>query len=141
MNRIFFSYTTIYYPGAIVLSSFHTEAQVKMRAQEDPVTSFMRGSYRLLILAILERSVMHGYQILKRMEGLTGERPKISTLYSILKDMERSGLLRSKVEDTRRIYQLTEKGKSVLHEFRTQLGEGAIRVLELIVRRGNSPSP
>lgn len=101
------------------------------------MASFMRGSYRLLILAMLERSMMHGYQILKKLEGLTGERPKISTLYSILKDMERNGLLSSRVKDTRRIYQLTERGKHVLHEFRTQLGDGAMKILEFIVKRGS----
>jgi len=107
---------------------------VEMRAPEDPTTSFVRGSYRLLILALLERSMMHGYQILKTLEGLTGQRPKISTLYSILKDMERYGLLRSRVEDARRMYQLTEKGREVLNEFRSRLGEGALRILEFIVR-------
>ncbi len=105
-----------------------------MRVREDPTTSFVRGSYRLLILALLESSVMHGYQILKNLEGLTGQRPKISTLYSILKDMERNGLLRSRMENARRIYQLTEKGRQVLDEFRSKLGEGALRILEFIMK-------
>ncbi|MCD6245150.1 MAG: PadR family transcriptional regulator [Candidatus Korarchaeota archaeon] len=113
---------------------------VKMRPPEDPLVSFVRGSYRLIILSLLESSVMHGYQILKTLERITGQKPKISTLYSILKDMERNGFLASRMEETRRIYRLTEKGRKVLNEFRSRIGEGAFRILEVILTpRASSP--
>ncbi len=95
--------------------------------------SFVRGSYRLLILALLESSMMYGYQILKILEGTTGQRPKISTLYSILKDMEEDGFLRSRMEKAKRIYQLTEKGRKTLNEFRSKLGDGALRIITLLM--------
>ncbi len=111
-----------------------------MRMPEDPMTSFVRGSYRLLILALLEGSMMHGYQILKTLEGMTGQRPKISTLYSILKDMEENGFLSSRTEKAKRIYQLTEKGRKTLNEFRSKLGEGALKMLTLLMgSRVSSP--
>ena len=105
-----------------------------MRSQEDPIHSFLRGSYRILILAMLERSVMHGYEILKLIERLTGHRPKVSTLYSILKDMEGMGLLRSTVEGPRRLYQLTEKGREVLKEFRSGLRNMVGTLFDMLLR-------
>ena len=105
-----------------------------MKVNEEPVTAFLRGSYRLLILALLEQSKMHGYQILKLVERITGHKPKVSTFYSILNEMERRGLLSSHIEEDKRIYGLTEKGKYSLNEFRSRVGEGAIRIVDIILR-------
>ncbi len=105
-----------------------------MKVSEEPVTAFLRGSYRLLILALLEHSRMHGYQILKLVERITGHKPKISTFYSILNEMERRGLLSSHIEEERRVYGLTEKGRHSLNEFRSRVGDGAIRIIDIILR-------
>jgi DNA-binding PadR family transcriptional regulator len=105
-----------------------------MKVSEEPVTAFLRGSYRLLILALLEHSRMHGYQILKLVERITGHKPKISTFYSILNEMERRGFLSSHVEEDRRIYGLTEKGRRSLNEFRSRVGDGAIRIIDIILK-------
>lgn len=105
-----------------------------MERAEELVSSFLRGSYRLLILAILEQSRMHGYQIMKLVERMTGHKPKVSTFYSILNEMEKRGFLISHVEDERRIYKLTDKGRTSLNEFRSKLGDGALRILDVILR-------
>lgn len=105
-----------------------------MKVSEEPVTAFLRGSYRLLILALLEHSGMHGYQILKLVERITGHKPKISTFYSILNEMERRGLLSSYIEEDKRIYGLTEKGRHSLNEFRSRVGDGAIRIIDIILK-------
>ncbi len=104
-----------------------------MRGEGDPLRSFIRGGYRLLILALLERSVMHGYEILKWLERVTGERPKISTLYTILKEMEQSGLLESRKVDRKRIYSISERGRKKLMEFRERVSMGALKMIEIIV--------
>lgn len=105
-----------------------------MKRVEEPISAFLRGSYRLLILALLEHSRMHGYQIMKLIERITGHKPKISTFYSILNEMERRGFLSSQVEDERRIYKLTDKGVLSLKEFRSKLGDGAVRIVDAILR-------
>lgn len=105
-----------------------------MKRAEEPVSAFLRGSYRLLILAILEQSRMHGYQIMKLVERMTGHKPKVSTFYSILNEMESRGFLISHVEDERRIYKLTDKGRISLNEFRSKLGDRALRILDVILK-------
>ncbi|MEM0268229.1 MAG: PadR family transcriptional regulator [Candidatus Korarchaeum sp.] len=105
-----------------------------MKRGEEPTSAFLRGSYRLLILSLLEHSKMHGYQIMKLIERITGHKPKISTFYSILNEMERRGFLSSHMEDERRIYKLTDKGRISLNEFRSKLGDGALRILDAILR-------
>lgn len=105
-----------------------------MKPAEEPVRAFLRGSYRLLILAILEQSKMHGYQIMKLIERITGHRPKVSTFYSILNEMEKRGFLSSHLEDEKRVYKLTEKGKLSLNEFRSNLSDGALRIIDLILK-------
>lgn len=105
-----------------------------MKPAEEPVRAFLRGSYRLLILALLEQSKMHGYQIMKLIERITGHRPKVSTFYSILNEMERRGLLSSHLEDERRVYRLTDKGRLSLNEFRSKIGDGALRIIDVILR-------
>jgi len=105
-----------------------------MKRREEPISAFLRGSYRLLILALLEQSKMHGYQLMKLIERITGHRPKISTFYSILNEMERRGFLSSQIEDERRVYGLTDKGRISLNEFRSRLGDGAVRIIDAILR-------
>ncbi|MCS7103597.1 MAG: PadR family transcriptional regulator [Candidatus Korarchaeum sp.] len=109
-----------------------------MKHAEEPILAFLRGSYRLLILALLEQSKMHGYQIMKLIERMTGHKPKISTFYSILNEMERRGFLSSQIEDERRIYKLTDKGKLSLSEFRSKLGDGALRIVDAILKSKTS---
>ncbi len=104
-----------------------------MKGEGDPLKSFIRGGYRLLILALLEKSVMHGYELLKSLERITGERPKISTLYTILKEMEESGLLESRKVDRKRLYRISERGKKKLQEFRENVSMGALKMIEVIL--------
>ena len=76
------------------------------------------GSWiQLLILRIIYEMPLHGYRLIEKMnELLTGRRPiKPGSLYTILRRMEKSGLLSSDWDREssrleRRVYKLTEAG-------------------------------
>ena len=72
---------------------------------------------QLLILRIIYEMPLHGYRLIKKMnELLAGRRPiKPGSLYTILRRMEKSGLLSSNWDREssrleRRVYKLTEAG-------------------------------
>ena len=93
---------------------------------------FFKGSIRLLILSLLESSSMHGYQILKRVEEFIGSRPKLSTVYTILAELERKGLVKSNT-GLKKYYSLTDKGKRLLQEIRKRNEERMKRIISAIL--------
>jgi PadR family transcriptional regulator PadR len=81
------------------------------------------GTVALVLLGILERAEepMYGYQIAKSIEARIGDVPmmKQGALYPVLRSMESSGLLESRVEPSvsappRRYYTITPEGRETL---------------------------
>ena len=85
-----------------------------------------RGTWiQLLILRILYETPLHGYALNERLNSFQkGRRPiKSGSLYTILRRMEKAGLLESIWDEesarlNRRIYTLSESGKLNLKEGR-----------------------
>ncbi len=67
------------------------------------------------ILAILEKKPMHGYSIAKILER-NGIRVSWGTLYPLLREMKKKGLVKAKTVDKRKVYRITDKGKRFLRE-------------------------
>ena len=76
-----------------------------------------------LMLAVLTRGPLHGYAIAQRLadgEGMRlGEPPDHSSVYRLLRGMERRGLLTARLAESesgpaRREYALTERGRACL---------------------------
>ena len=81
------------------------------------------GIASLVMLSVLDKSTepMYGYQIAKLLEDYSGEASfmKQGALYPVLRQLESSGLLDSKVEPSvsgppRRYYEITAEGKETL---------------------------
>lgn len=89
------------------------------------------GSWvQLLILRILYLTPMHGYRLLGEVNRLmAGRRPmKAGSLYTILRRMEKAGLLESEWDEEssrldRRIYRLSEEGVEMLKNGRRRVEE------------------
>ena len=86
------------------------------------------GTVSLILLAILDRSPepLYGYQIAKSIEGRwqEGAPVKQGTLYPVLRSMEESGLLDSRVEPSvagppRKYYTITDRGRAVLADWKS----------------------
>ncbi|MBQ3602668.1 MAG: PadR family transcriptional regulator [Clostridia bacterium] len=80
-----------------------------------------KGSSSLLVLSVLEKKDMYGYQIIKEIE-LRSEQVfsfKEGTLYPILHSFERDGYVKSYWDESeqgrkRKYYKITKKGLKVL---------------------------
>jgi PadR family transcriptional regulator PadR len=84
----------------------------------DVVCTFQRGLDRPLILWLISKGPVHGYEISKEVKRLTGRRLKPATLYPLLNKLEDDGFLVSELIEKRRrklrCYSLTEKGEKFL---------------------------
>ena len=81
------------------------------------------GIASLVLLSVLDNSTepMYGYQMAKLLDDYSGEASfmKQGALYPVLRSLEGSGLLESKVEPSvsgppRRYYEITAEGKETL---------------------------
>lgn len=94
---------------------------------------------QLLILRILYLSPMHGYKLLGEVNKLlVGRRSmKTGSLYTILRRMEKAGLLVSQWDESaprldRRIYKPSKEGIEVLKDGRRRVEEQKIALDEMI---------
>jgi DNA-binding PadR family transcriptional regulator len=80
----------------------------------DGYAAVRRGKVRPLILAVLHRTPMHGYQVMQVLEARTGGRwrPSAGTIYPTLQQLEDEGLVRTDEVDGRKIYTLTDAGRA-----------------------------
>jgi PadR family transcriptional regulator, regulatory protein PadR len=83
----------------------------------------LKGSTDSLLLCLISREVMYGYQIIKELEKRTGGyfQFKEGTLYPALHRLEKAGLIKGKWQklengQERRYYSITEKGQDALNE-------------------------
>jgi PadR family transcriptional regulator PadR len=84
------------------------------------------GIVALVLLSVLDRAAepMYGYQIAKLVGAGGAETPMVKqgALYPVLRSLERSGLLQSRVEPSvsgppRRYYSVTESGRKTLGQW------------------------
>lgn len=72
----------------------------------------------LYILVILEKQPLYGWEIPALIETKFGFRPGKITPYRVLYRLQAEGFVKSRVEERRRIYEITEKGKKELADAR-----------------------
>ena len=77
---------------------------------------FGPGEVRLALLSLLEESAQHGYQLMKGLEERSGGtyRASAGTVYPTLQQLEDEGLVESESSCGKRVYQLTDAGRSEL---------------------------
>lgn len=84
----------------------------------DTVSAFQRGIEKPLILWLISKGPMHGYEIIKEVKRLTGRHLTPSTLYPLLNRFEEEGVLVSELIEKGQVklrcYHLTKKGENVL---------------------------
>ena len=84
-----------------------------------------RGEIRSALLAVLTEAPGHGYEIMQRLEDKSGGawRPSPGSVYPTLQMLEDEGLVRSVEADGKRVYELTEAGRTE-SERRTEAAGG-----------------
>jgi DNA-binding PadR family transcriptional regulator len=82
-----------------------------------------RGDVYAATLLLLEEQPLHGYQIIQlTTERSNGQwRPSAGSVYPALQLLEDQGLVQSEQQDSRRVYHLTETGRTYIEEHRSEL--------------------
>jgi PadR family transcriptional regulator PadR len=93
----------------------------------DVINAFMRGLEKPLILWLISQGPRHGYELIKEVKRLTGQKLKPGALYPLLYRLEDEGFVASEwIKKGRRdlkYYRLTEKGKDLLMKVRGLFSE------------------
>ena len=93
------------------------------------------------VLLLLREQPAHGYELLEQLPALTGERVDMGNLYRFLRVLERDGIVTSKWDDeapgpSKRIYELTDEGRSLLDHWANALEVSQTRLNAFLTRYG-----
>jgi len=79
---------------------------------------FERGDLKFVILRLIAEKPMHGYEVLKALEEESGGCYTASpgSVYPTLQMLEDQGYVRSREEDGKRVYQITDAGLEYLDD-------------------------
>lgn len=88
-----------------------------------PRRMFRHGELHLVVLALLQRKPMHGYQLLGELANLFSPdyKPSPGSLYPSLQALHEVGLVTGADTGGRRVYHLTDAGTDALDERRVEL--------------------
>ena len=108
----------------------------------------LAGSATLLVLSLLSRGDMYGYQMIAELEARMDHTftMKEGTLYPILHGLENQGALKSYQKEApsgklRKYYHITKKGLSLLEEKREEWTTFTEKVNAVIASAGSVPYP
>jgi DNA-binding PadR family transcriptional regulator len=95
---------------------------------------FEQGDLKLVILQLLDEKPRHGYEIIKELEERSGGRyaPSPGTVYPTLTMLEEMGYATGAAEDGgKKVYSITDAGRTYLTENRTTVDDVLERLSEL----------
>jgi DNA-binding PadR family transcriptional regulator len=80
---------------------------------------------RLYTVLLLESEEKHGYQIIKDIEKITGNKPTTSHIYPFLEKLTEKGVVtvEQKGDRGKKVYNLTEEGEKLVKEQLDAFGE------------------
>ena len=85
----------------------------------------IRGDLRLVILALVEHEPRHGYDLIKQIEEMTAGfyAPSPGVIYPTLTYLEEAGYVRAEEDGIKKLYSITDEGKTYLDENRPMIGK------------------
>lgn len=76
----------------------------------------MQGYLKIFVLRELVKRDMTGYELMKSFESFTGtKKPSPGTIYPLLNELMKKGMVTVSAKNNRKIYRLTKKGQKILH--------------------------
>jgi len=88
---------------------------------------FVKSFLDMLILRLVETKPTWGYEIIKETEATYSVKLRHGALYPMLNQLEAKGLVKSRKElkkgRVRKIYEITKKGRQLLHAYYDSLKE------------------
>lgn len=97
-----------------------------------------------IILRMLTKEDISGYNLVKKMEQETGWKPSYGSLYPTLNSLKKDGAVSFKISGRKKIYAITPKGRRTLVEFE-QTKESIMNTMEkklMVINKcmGDNPS-
>ena len=96
------------------------------------VDIMLKGLLKMSMLKIISENKATGYEIIKKVNELTGEKPSTGSIYPLLKSMANKGWIVGITVDGKTIYEISDSGKKVvqahgsLKDYYTQKISGSI---------------
>jgi len=88
-------------------------------------SKLMKSTKKISLICILNKRPMHGYELMKELEKRMGKKINPSFIYPLLREFEKEGYLKSKIEKTgkRKIkkYIITKSGKEFCRDVEKQI--------------------
>ncbi|MFI9270425.1 helix-turn-helix transcriptional regulator [Kitasatospora sp. NPDC052896] len=99
-------------------------------------TVFAHGRLRLYLLKLLDESPRHGYEVIRLLEerfhGLYA--PSAGTVYPRLAKLEKEGLVEHSTEGGRKVYRITEAGRTELTARQDDLAELEVEIRDSVAQ-------
>src|SRR5438270_9082175 len=97
---------------------------------------FESGDMKYVILKLLAKRPMHGYEVMKALEEETHGcyKPSPGTVYPTLQWLEDEGLVSAKEVDGKKVYEITDAGSRFLEEHRDVVDDIFERVRDAVDR-------
>ena len=91
-----------------------------------------KGMLTFLVLEALQDRPLYAYQIIKAIEGRTRGhyKPSTGSIYPVLKKLVAQGAIRVVVKDHKKYYEITDEGKKLLNELKSDREEFRREFLE-----------
>lgn len=90
------------------------------------------GLLKMLMLHIMIEGEVSGYDLIKKVEAITGEKPSTGSIYPLLKTMEREGWISGRSENGKTYYSLTGAGKGHISQIKEAKHEFIKKILQSI---------
>jgi DNA-binding PadR family transcriptional regulator len=74
----------------------------------------LKGLLKMSMLKIISENKTTGYQIIKKVTQLTGEKPSTGSIYPLLKSMQTKGWIKGTTQNGKTTYEITTSGLSVV---------------------------
>jgi DNA-binding PadR family transcriptional regulator len=95
---------------------------------------FDRGDLKYIILSLLKRRPMHGYEVMRALEEESGGFYTASpgSVYPTLQMLEDRGLVASESEDGKRVYSITDEGRAFVDSSRDKIEDIRDRLSDIV---------
>lgn len=88
----------------------------------------LQGLLKMWMLKIISEKEVSGYEIIKKVDLLTGKKPSTGSVYPLLKSMQNEGWVVGEKRSFKTVYQVTDSGKKVLEAHGTMKEDYAQRI-------------
>ena len=92
----------------------------------------MHGYLRIFVLRELVKKERTGYELMKSFEDFTGNKPSPGTIYPLLSELLKKGMVTVSAKGNKKIYRLSKNGESILHRLKTERKKALENIISML---------